>query len=92
MERFYGSPPQVADALFAIAAAVWLLFLAGCAARLVGQPRRVLGEVTDSVLSPFWAIPSIVGMMLAVGLEPHARAPAKVMFVFLLPRSRSADG
>ena len=84
MTDFYASPPAIADGLFIAAAAVWLLLIAGSLGRLLRAPRSVLGELRDPVLSPFWSLPAIVGMLLAVGLEPHAYAVARVAFVVFL--------
>ena len=88
----YGAPAAVSDVLFIVSAAVWLLLVAGSLGRLGFQPRLVLGELRDPVLSPFWALPSIVGMQLAVGLQPHGEAVAKVVFVVFLVLTILFDG
>ena len=67
--------------LFIVAAAVWFPLAAGSFWRLGRHPRLVFGELRDPVLSPFWALPWIVGMQLAIGLQPHGEAVAKVVFV-----------
>lgn len=84
MASLYGSPAAVGDALFIAAAAVWLALGAGAAARLLRAPRVLLAELRDPVLSPFWALPWIVGMLLASGLEAYAHAGAKVIFIAFL--------
>jgi tellurite resistance protein len=84
MATFYGSPAAVGDALFIAAAAVWLVLAVGAIARLVERPRAVLSELRDPILSPFWALPWIVGMLLGLGLEPHAHAAGKVLFIVFL--------
>jgi tellurite resistance protein len=84
MASVYGSPPAVGDALFIASAAVWLALGAGAVARLLRAPRALLAELRDPVLSPFWVLPWIVGMLLASGLEAHAHAAAKVIFIACL--------
>jgi tellurite resistance protein len=84
MSSYYGAPSAVADALFVISAAVWLALGAGAIARLMQAPRTILGELRDPVLSPFWALPWIVGMLLAVGLDSHAHTAAQVLFIVFL--------
>jgi tellurite resistance protein len=80
----YGFPGVVADVLFAAAAVVWLLLAADAVGRLVREPGTILGELRDPVLSPFWSLPWLAGMLLAVGLQPHAPGAAKVIFVAFL--------
>lgn len=81
MADFYGSPGAVPDVLFVVAAVSWLLLGADALGRLIREPRAILAELRDPVLSPFWSLPPIVGMVLAIGLEPHAHGAAKVAFV-----------
>jgi tellurite resistance protein len=77
----YGTPAVVSAVLFALAAVAWLVLLVAAAGRIAPLPRRLLEEITDPVLSPFWALPTIVGMLLAIGLEPYAQGPAEVVFL-----------
>ena len=84
MASYYGSPIVVSEALYIASAAVWLGLGVGAIARLLARPRAVLGEFRDPVLSPFWALPWIVGMLLGRGLEPHAPAAGKAVFVVFL--------
>jgi hypothetical protein len=83
MAAFYGTPGAVPDILFAAAAAAvaWLLLAADALGRLIREPRAILAELRDPVLSPFWSLPWLVGMILAIGLEPHAHGAAKVAFL-----------
>jgi tellurite resistance protein len=81
MTDLHGTPAAISAVLFALAAAVWALLLAAAAMRIAPVPRRLVEELVDPALSPFWALPAIVGMLLAVGLEPYARGPAKVAFL-----------
>jgi tellurite resistance protein len=82
MAAAYGSPLAVADALFLLAAVVWIVLLYGSLRRLVRTPRGVAAELRDPVLSPFWSLPAIIGILLAIGLEPHAYEVAKAAFLF----------
>jgi tellurite resistance protein len=84
MAQFDGSPGGVSDALFLAAAVAWLLVAAGTAGRLARSPRAVLEELRDPALSPFWSLMFVVGMLLAIGLQPHAYAAAKDLFVAFL--------
>lgn len=80
MTAIYGSPEAVADGLYLVAAAVLVALLAGALARGARAPGRILAELRDPVHSPFWSLPAITGMLLAVGLEPHAHDLAEVLF------------
>jgi tellurite resistance protein len=81
MAGFYGTPGAVSDVLFIAAAGCWLLLVFAVMGSLIRAPRAILAELRDPVLSPFWSLPSIVGMVLAIGLEPYAHGAAKVAFV-----------
>ena len=84
MTRVHGAPAAIADALFLTAALVWLVLMGAMLERVVREPYSVLRQLRDPALSPFWALPPIVGMLLAVDLQPHAPADAKVVFVVFL--------
>jgi tellurite resistance protein len=84
MARYYGSPGAVSDVLFVVAASVWLVLAAGAVARLLLRADAVRDELRDPVLSPFWSLPWIVGMLLASGLEPHAHTAGRALFVVFL--------
>jgi tellurite resistance protein len=73
------TPGAVADALFALAAAVWVVLTGGLLLRLMRTPRAIAAELRDPVLSPFMSVPAIVALLLAVGLYPHAETPARVI-------------
>jgi tellurite resistance protein len=77
----YGTPEAISAVFYVLAAAVWLALLAAAAVRIAPAPRRLAEELADSALSPFWALPAIVGMLLALGLEPYAHAPAEAIFI-----------
>ena len=57
LDAGYGRAPNgLSDALFVLAAIVWLTIMLGCLARWARAPRLIFGELTDSVLAPFWAV------------------------------------
>jgi tellurite resistance protein len=81
MDGFYGTPGAISDGLFVLAAAVWFLLAAAGLAKSIRAPRAIVAELRDPVLSPFWSLPWISGMVLCIGLEPHAYHVAKVGFL-----------
>jgi tellurite resistance protein len=81
MAGVYGSPLGISDALCLIAAVAWLGLTVGALRRWTSVPGNFAAEARDPVYSPFLALPAIVGMLLAVGLEPHAPGVAKVVFL-----------
>jgi tellurite resistance protein len=84
MASSYGSPAELGDALFIASGVVWLVLGGGAIARLLKAPRALVKELRDPVQSPFWALPWIVGMLVAFGLEPYAHAVGKVAFLVFL--------
>jgi tellurite resistance protein len=73
-------PASVADALFAIAAAVWLALVVGYLSQVPHRPGGWRRELTDPVLAPFVSLVPIVGMLLGIGLMPHAPAAGRWLF------------
>ncbi|GII23233.1 TDT family transporter [Planosporangium mesophilum] len=74
------APAVVADVLFILTAVVWLALVVGYLSQV---PRRRGGwraELTDPVLGPFVSLIPIVGMLLAIGLLPHASAAGRWLF------------
>lgn len=76
-----GVPTPIADALYLLAAAVYGLLLAAFAVRLIDVPRTVLTMLADPILGPFTALLPIVGMLLALGLQPYTPALARALFM-----------
>ena len=64
-----------------MAAAVYLALLAAFAAKLLIRPRAVLAGLEHPVTGPFNALPAIVGMLLALALQPHAAGCARALFL-----------
>jgi tellurite resistance protein len=79
--NLYGLPAGIGDALFLVAAVVFLLFFAALVVKLVLAPKAVLADLTDSAIGPFFSLLPITGMLLAVGLEPYAFDAARVLFL-----------
>ncbi|MGW0227211.1 SLAC1 family transporter [Actinopolymorpha singaporensis] len=72
------APASVADILFLLAAAIWLVLVVSF---LIQLPRRSGGwravALEDPVMAPFVSLIPIVGMLLAIGLLPHAPVAGK---------------
>lgn len=73
------APAWVADALFVVAAMLWTALTLGVLARAVRSPRVLAAQVRDPVLSPFFALPGVVALVLSLGLFPHAPGVAKAV-------------
>ncbi|NJC82408.1 TDT family transporter [Planosporangium mesophilum] len=74
------APAIVAGVLLIATAAVWLVLVVGYLSQV---PRRRGGwraELADPVLGPFVSLIPIVGMLLAIGLMPHALATGRWLF------------
>ena len=78
--QYYGVPVWIGQALFVIAAAAWALLIVVYAGRTVVDPASVTRHLRDPVLVPFFSLPALVGMLLAVGLEDTARTAGMVLF------------
>src|SRR5258707_5052036 len=77
----YGLPAGIGDALFLVAALVFLLFFAVLVIKLVLAPKTVLADLADAAIGPMFSLLPIIGMLLAVGLEPYAFDAARVLFL-----------
>src|SRR5260370_40402917 len=66
----YGLSAGIADALFLVAAVVFLLFFAALVIKLGLVSQTVLADLPDSAIGPFFSLLPITGVLLAVGLEP----------------------
>jgi tellurite resistance protein len=88
----YAVPSGMGDVLYAIAAIVYLLLVCALVARLVLRPRSVAAELTHPVLGAFYALLPISGMLLVLGLEPHAREAAQVLFLVFLTATLVVGG
>jgi tellurite resistance protein len=74
------APALVADALFLITAAVWLVLVVGYLSQVPRRPGGWRQELTDPVLAPFVSLIPIVGMLLAIGLMSHALTAGRWLF------------
>ncbi len=77
----YGLSAGIGDALFLVAAVVFLLLLAVLLIKLELAPKTVLADLTDPAIGSFFSLLPITGMLLAVGLEPYALDAARVLFL-----------
>ncbi|MEU8006023.1 hypothetical protein AB0B66_33090 [Catellatospora sp. NPDC049111] len=73
------APRALSAALYVLAAAVWLVLLAGYLARVTATRGRLMADLQDPVLSPFVSVIPIVAMQLGVGLHPDAPRTAMVI-------------
>jgi tellurite resistance protein len=81
MASFYGAPRAVSDALFIAAACAWGVLIAFVLAHWSRRPGAVGAELSDPVLGPFWSLPAIVGMLLAIGLSSREPAIGEAAFL-----------
>lgn len=84
-----GVPRAVPDAIFILAAAVWLVLVAGYAAQGL---RRVLADLRDPVLAPFVPVAAITPMILGAELGTAAFAAGRVVAVIFLAVTIAAGG
>jgi tellurite resistance protein len=78
--RVTAAPAAIADSLWLFDAAVWITTL-GVYARSIRSSRGWRAELADHVFGPFVSVPPIVGLLLAGGLEPHARTAALGLYI-----------
>src|SRR5258708_31255383 len=55
----YALPARIGDALFLVAAAVFLLFFAAVVVKLVLAPKTVLADLADSAIRPVFSPPPV---------------------------------
>ena len=76
-----GTPGAVPDAVFILAAAVWLVLMAAYAAQ---GPRRMLDDLRDPVLSAFPSLAAITPMMLGAVLATAAFTAGRIVVMVFL--------
>jgi tellurite resistance protein len=76
----YGAPSAGSDALFVTAACAWVVLGAIALEDLRRHPGGVGAALSDPILGPFWSLPAIVGMLLAIGLASAEPTIAEVAF------------
>ncbi len=82
-------PAAVADAIFIVAAAVWLIVVAAYAAQ---GPRQLLADLRDPVLAPFVPVAVIAPMLLFAQLSTVAFAAGRVLVLVFAAATIAADG
>ncbi len=76
-----GIPGAVPDALYILAAGVWLVLVTAYA---VQGPRRMLADLRDPVLTPFASLAAITPMILAAALATAAATAGRVLVIIFL--------
>jgi tellurite resistance protein len=84
-----GTPPAVPGAISILAAAVWVVTVAGYAAQ---GPRQILADLRDPVLAPFVPLAAITGMLLAATLAGYAFAAGRVLVLIFLAVTIAVGG
>jgi tellurite resistance protein len=81
MNRFYGTPGAISDAVFVVAATVWFLLAVAGLGKWIRAPRSLLAELRDPVLSQFWSLPcatragGTASMLPVTALNIRSRTP-----------------
>jgi tellurite resistance protein len=86
------APALVADILFIITAAVWLVLVVGYLSQVPRRPGGWRAELADPVLGPFVSLIPIVGMLLAIGLMPHSLAAGRWLFAIFAAATTALAG
>jgi len=76
-----GTPGAVPDAIYILAAVVWLVLVAAYAAQ---GPRRMLADLRDPVLTPFPSLGAITPMILAAALATAAITAGRILVIIFL--------
>jgi tellurite resistance protein len=84
-----GTPPAIPDALYILAAAVWLVLVVAYAAQ---GPRQILADLHHPVLAPFVPVAAIAAMILAAALASDAFAAARILVIVFLAVTIAAGG
>jgi len=75
-ERVVGAPRAVANALFIVAAAAWLLI---CVAYFSQGWRQVLADLRDTVFAPFVSLAFVIPLLFGAALYPYAPTSGRVI-------------
>jgi len=76
-----GTPSAVQDAIYLLAAAVWLVVVAAYAAQ---GPRRMLADLRDPVLNPFSSLAAIIPMILGAALAAYSFTAGRILVAIFL--------
>ena len=90
--RFYGLPAPFSATLYIITTVVYMLLVVAFGGKLLLSWKTVLADLNHPVLGPFGVLCPIVGMLLALGLEPYAHRLALGMFLVFLGASLLLGG
>ena len=76
-----GTPGAVANAIYILAAGVWVVLVAAYVAQ---GPRRMLADLRDPVLTPFASMAAITPMILAAALATAAFTAGRILVIIFL--------
>lgn len=82
--QLYRLPGWIGLALFAMAAAGWLVLVVIYAGLALVDVTSVARHLRDPALTPFFSLAPLVGMLLAMGLEARAHAAGVGLFAVCL--------
>jgi tellurite resistance protein len=88
-EPLLGTPAGIADALYIVAAAAWLVVTVMYTAH---GPRPILADLRDPVAAPFVALAVIVPMLLGTALAPASLTAGRVVVVIFLAATAVLGG
>ncbi|BCL78599.1 dicarboxylate transporter/tellurite-resistance protein TehA [Ktedonobacteria bacterium brp13] len=77
----YGWPIGISNALYLIAALVYIVLVIALVTRIIFATRAVRSELTHSTVASFYSFFPISGMLLSFGLEPYAFGVARAFFI-----------
>lgn len=90
--RFYGLPASLSATLYIVTTIVYLLLVVTFGCKLLLSWKTALADLTHPVLGPFSVLFPIVGMLLALGLEPYVHPLALGIFLVFLGASLLLGG
>jgi tellurite resistance protein len=80
----YGVPSVIGDVLYLVSAVVYAILASAVATKLILRTGSLLAELRHPIVGPFYSLFPISGMLLAIGLGPHAYEAAQALFIVFL--------
>lgn len=80
----FGVPSFIGNVLYLITAVVFALLAGAVVTKLILRPGLLLAELRHQIAGPFYSLFPISGMLLTVGLGPHAYEVARALFLVFL--------
>ncbi len=90
--KFYGLSTRISAALYIVTTVVYLLLVVAFGCKLLLAWKTTLAELSHPVFGPFNVLLPIVGMLLALGLDPYAHRVALGLFLAFLVASLLLGG